>query len=332
MRETTIESHIMSSTISRTMERHTPTFASPPDTTSPPFMVTSKRNQSNGDNLSTREREGSEAVDANLLSERLKEFKEGARSREITPSGSPSRKRPRLYADRSVTHLHPFPITCDVTGTSWMAFPTCFLEASRCLVSPRMQANGPAFVASYLNVAATTYKPISVSCLTKRLQQHPREQSGGRRMESFISRRVRPSDLTVLKSWSNSFQPRKPTGRIQMYCAMSSLIHRTPTPHLLPYRRTSQRQVQITPPLFTTPRGRGHPQRTYHHHHYLLQASRRPLRTRTFSNICRLATMLISQAIQHLPERLRVGMVPASTYDPSSTASHRSNSTVNVYF
>ena len=133
MRETTLESHIMSSTRSRTMEHYTPTLASPPDTTSPPFMVNSKRDHSHGDNLSTREREGSEAVDANLLSERLKEFKEGARSREITPSGSPSRKRPRLYADRSVTHLQTFLISRDMPGRNWAVYPIV-LETSKYLI------------------------------------------------------------------------------------------------------------------------------------------------------------------------------------------------------
>ena len=138
MRETTIESHIMSSSISRTIERHTPNLASPPDTTSPPFMITTKRNHSNGDPLADREREGSEAVDANLLSERLKEFKDGARSREITPSGSPSRKRPRLYADRSVTQSSPADNLCyyrgNLDGLSYRS-----LKASQYFVFPNVK-------------------------------------------------------------------------------------------------------------------------------------------------------------------------------------------------
>lgn len=102
MRETTIESHFLSTTISRTMQHHTPTLASPPDTTTSPPGIVGKRTHSKTDTIKSREREGSEAIDAAMLSAKLNEFKEDARSREVTPGGSPSRKRPRLYADRSV--------------------------------------------------------------------------------------------------------------------------------------------------------------------------------------------------------------------------------------
>jgi hypothetical protein len=102
MRETTIESHFLSTTISRTMEHHTPTLASPPDTTTSPPAFAGKRTHSKTDTIKSREREGSEAIDAAMLSAKLNEFKDDARSREVTPGGSPSRKRPRLYADRLV--------------------------------------------------------------------------------------------------------------------------------------------------------------------------------------------------------------------------------------
>lgn len=106
MRETTIESHFVSTTISRTMEHHTPTLASPPDTTISPPGIAGKRTHSKSDAIKAQDREGSESIDAAVLSAKLKEFKEDARSREVTPGGSPSRKRPRLYADRSVLESH----------------------------------------------------------------------------------------------------------------------------------------------------------------------------------------------------------------------------------
>ena len=64
------------------------------------------------------QREGSEAVDAAALSERLKEFKDDARVREVTPSGSPSRKRPRIYGDRSVTLIMLLPVSTIMSGES----------------------------------------------------------------------------------------------------------------------------------------------------------------------------------------------------------------------
>ncbi|MCJ1251803.1 substrate-specific activator of APC-dependent proteolysis [Trapelia coarctata] len=84
------------------MEHHTPTLASPPDTTTSAPGAIGKRTHSKADTIKSRSREGSEAIDAAVLSAKLKEFKEDARSREVTPGGSPSRKRPRLYADRFI--------------------------------------------------------------------------------------------------------------------------------------------------------------------------------------------------------------------------------------
>ncbi|MCJ1395745.1 substrate-specific activator of APC-dependent proteolysis [Xylographa bjoerkii] len=84
------------------MEHYTPTLVSPPDTTTPPYATIGKRNHSNGEALNGPRREGSEAIDAAALSDKLKEFKDDLRAREVTPSGSPSRKRPRLYADRFI--------------------------------------------------------------------------------------------------------------------------------------------------------------------------------------------------------------------------------------
>ena len=45
-------------------------------------------------------RDGSEALDPDSLSKALQEFKEAGQTREKTPTGSPSRKRQRVYGDR----------------------------------------------------------------------------------------------------------------------------------------------------------------------------------------------------------------------------------------
>ncbi|MCJ1420701.1 substrate-specific activator of APC-dependent proteolysis [Xylographa parallela] len=84
------------------MEHYTSTLVSPPDTTTPPHAAFGKRNNSNGEALNSHRTDGSEVIDAVALSDRLKEFKDDPRVREVTPNGSPSRKRPRLYADRFI--------------------------------------------------------------------------------------------------------------------------------------------------------------------------------------------------------------------------------------
>jgi cell division cycle 20-like protein 1 (cofactor of APC complex) len=44
---------------------------------------------------------GADAIDPNALSKALlKEFEDAGRARDITPGGSPSRKRQRVYCDR----------------------------------------------------------------------------------------------------------------------------------------------------------------------------------------------------------------------------------------
>lgn len=105
MRETKIESHYSSSVITRTMDNSSAnTLVSPPDTRTPP-PPTGKRNHLNGANTNGVERAGSEPIDANALSKALKDFEDAGRTRERTPGGSPSRKRQRIYGDRSVANL-----------------------------------------------------------------------------------------------------------------------------------------------------------------------------------------------------------------------------------
>ena len=43
---------------------------------------------------------GGEAIDPVALKNALKDFEEAGRSRDVTPGGSPSRKRQRVYGDR----------------------------------------------------------------------------------------------------------------------------------------------------------------------------------------------------------------------------------------
>lgn len=51
------------------------------------------------------ERADSEPIDARALSKALKDVEELKNSRERTPIGSPSRKRQRIFGDRSVQAL-----------------------------------------------------------------------------------------------------------------------------------------------------------------------------------------------------------------------------------
>ena len=53
--------------------------------------------------MNGRQRQTSEAIDADALSKALKEFEEAGQVRERTPIGSPHRKRQRVYGDRLVT-------------------------------------------------------------------------------------------------------------------------------------------------------------------------------------------------------------------------------------
>ena len=106
MRESATESHDSSSIITRSMENiHNPDLASATDTRIPPPAL-GKRAHTNGSNVNGAERAGSEPIDANALSQALKDFEDARRTRERTPNASPSRKRQRIYGDRSVAHFH----------------------------------------------------------------------------------------------------------------------------------------------------------------------------------------------------------------------------------
>lgn len=78
---------------------HTPTLVSPDNKTPP---VATKRNPTNGLSTNVVKRAGSEPVDPTALSKALKDMEDAGRVRERTPGASPSRKRQRVYGDRSV--------------------------------------------------------------------------------------------------------------------------------------------------------------------------------------------------------------------------------------
>lgn len=81
-------------------QTHTPSLISPPESKTPPTQR-AKRNLTSGGAHGNGT--SSEAVDATALSRALERF-EAAGRREHTPTGSPSRKRQRVYGDRSVGH------------------------------------------------------------------------------------------------------------------------------------------------------------------------------------------------------------------------------------
>jgi cell division cycle 20-like protein 1 (cofactor of APC complex) len=68
----------------------TPALISPPESKTPP-TASHKRNQLLGT---------SEPIDASALSKALEHFEQAGKTRERTPTTSPSRKRPRIYGDR----------------------------------------------------------------------------------------------------------------------------------------------------------------------------------------------------------------------------------------
>ena len=66
----------------------------------PPLIPGSKRGLSDGAGTSNHRRDGSEPINPDSLSKALQEYKETGQGREKTPTGSPSRKRQRVYGDR----------------------------------------------------------------------------------------------------------------------------------------------------------------------------------------------------------------------------------------
>lgn len=98
----TTESHTTSSVTSKIAENlHTPTLVSPPDTKTPPTAM-GRRDHLSAQGANGTERAGSEPIDPTALTKALKDMEDAGRIRERTPGASPSRKRQRVYGDRSV--------------------------------------------------------------------------------------------------------------------------------------------------------------------------------------------------------------------------------------
>lgn len=76
-------------------EIHTPTLMSPPRSKTPP-TVTGKRSHSHVVGANGASRSGSEPVSAVALNKALQQMDDAGR-RSMTPQGSPSRKRQRVY-------------------------------------------------------------------------------------------------------------------------------------------------------------------------------------------------------------------------------------------
>ncbi|KAL8739432.1 MAG: hypothetical protein Q9190_007768 [Brigantiaea leucoxantha] len=101
MRETAVESHLPSSAITLSMENsRISNIASSPGAARAPSLAIGKRQHTNG--AHGHPRGGSEPVDPTALSQALKDFEDAGRSGERTPTGSPSRKRQRVYGDRFI--------------------------------------------------------------------------------------------------------------------------------------------------------------------------------------------------------------------------------------
>jgi len=80
-------------------EFRTPTLISPPESKTPPTASHKRHHSANATAGKSKE---SEPIDPSALSKALEQFEQAGRQREHTPGASPSRKRQRIYGDRSV--------------------------------------------------------------------------------------------------------------------------------------------------------------------------------------------------------------------------------------
>lgn len=80
----------------------TPALQTPPRVQTPPPDPQRKSERKQAGEASNRTERGSvSAIDPNALNKLLlKEFEDAGKHRDITPAGSPSRKRQRMYGDR----------------------------------------------------------------------------------------------------------------------------------------------------------------------------------------------------------------------------------------
>lgn len=105
VRATHVHTHITKTT--RTINTlNAPPVATPPRSATPPLIPENiqANNRSNGQTGLRNDRSSSSSVanliDPNALKNALKEYEDAGRHRDVTPGGSPSRKRQRIYGDR----------------------------------------------------------------------------------------------------------------------------------------------------------------------------------------------------------------------------------------
>lgn len=86
---------------------NTPPIATPHRSTTPPHMGETRRPEKKGTEGSSLRHDrssaaslGAEAIDPSALKKALRDFEDAGRHRDVTPGGSPSRKRQRVYGDR----------------------------------------------------------------------------------------------------------------------------------------------------------------------------------------------------------------------------------------
>ena len=108
-----------------------------PRATTPPLQKARTANRNSGQVKAAGSHEkGAESVDADALSRALKEFRDAGKQRDRTPAGSPSRKRQRVYGDRSVASTLHHPTSRFIEGISRVggSSPRCDLCG---YISPR---------------------------------------------------------------------------------------------------------------------------------------------------------------------------------------------------
>ena len=96
-----LDAHSHTHTLAEESSNTLPSKTPPRSTTPPPLTVEKRRSERKAaeESSSRSERQGRvEAIDPNVLSKALlKEFEDAGKHRDVTPMGSPSRKRQRTY-------------------------------------------------------------------------------------------------------------------------------------------------------------------------------------------------------------------------------------------
>jgi len=91
---------------------NTPPVATPPRSTTPPHFGEKRKSDKKAieGNGARHDRSsavmGAEAIDPSALNKALRDFEDAGRHRDVTPGGSPSRKRQRVYGDRYGNHFY----------------------------------------------------------------------------------------------------------------------------------------------------------------------------------------------------------------------------------